>query len=139
VNYTIPPIHTTLTITARPVLEWAHADTCLPDYWSGHHLPHIQIPVWNGMTMKDIKAALRYELRNAYVSGSCDVARILQADWVPPSEEKLAEALTRAAYAAVNRMKPARKGQRKFFMDLEPEQEDNDYSPYAYFVLRDKE
>jgi hypothetical protein len=26
-----------------------HADTCLPDYWSGHHLPHVQIPVFNGM------------------------------------------------------------------------------------------
>ena len=137
-NYHIPPLHTALTVTARPVLEWAHADTCLPDYWSGHHLPHIQIPVYRGMPLKQIKASMRDELRSAYVSGTCDVARILQADWVPPSEEKLAEALTRAAYAAVNRMKPAHKGQRKFFTDLEPT-EDDDYSVYAYFVLRDKE
>lgn len=22
-------------------LECSHVDTCLPDYWSGHHLPHV--------------------------------------------------------------------------------------------------
>lgn len=32
-------------------LECCHADTCLPDYWSGHHLPHVQIAVWRGMTL----------------------------------------------------------------------------------------
>lgn len=134
----IPPIHTSLTMTGRPLLEWALADICLPDYWSGHHLPHVQIPVWSGMTLKQIKDALRDELRMGYVSGTCDAARILQADWVPPSQEKVAEALMRAAYAAVNRIKPAHKGQRKLFTDLEPA-EDNDYSLYAYFVLCDRE
>lgn len=136
-NMHIPPIHTALTITGRPVLEWAHADTALPDYWQGHHLPHISIPVHKGMTLKQIRAAMIDEIMYGQVSGSCDVARILQADWLPPIEYKLAEAFTRAAYAAVNRMKPARKGQRKFFMDLEPEQDDYN-TVYAYFVLRDR-
>lgn len=132
------PINTRLTVTPRPMFEWVHAETCLPDYWSGHHLPHVQIPVWNGMTLKQIKDSLRDELRQGYVSGTCDVARILQADWVPPREEKIAEALTYAAYVAVKKIKPARRGQRTFFTDLEPDAEDGD-TVYAFFVLRDRE
>jgi len=133
-------IDTDLTLTSRPVLEWVHADTCLPDYWGGHHLPHAQILAWRGMTMSQIKDALRYEIQQGYVSGTCDAARMLSADFVKQEEEAMADALTRAAYAAVNKLKPARKGQRKFFMDLEPwdEDTDHDYSVYAYFVLRDQ-
>lgn len=133
----IKPINTNLTISSRPLLEWVHADTCLPDYWGGHHLPHVQIPVSRGLSMKEIKSAIRDELRNGYVAGSCDAARLLSADYVLPEDEAVAHALTRAVYAAVNKIKPTRKGQRKFFMDLEPEQEDDD-SVYAYFVLRDR-
>lgn len=133
----IPPINTDLTITTAPVLEWVHADTCLPDYWGGHHLPHVAIPAYPGMSMTAIKHAIRDELRMGYVSGSDDAARILQADYVSPSEAKVADALTRAAYAAVNRMRPARKGQRRFFMDLEPDEDGLD-TVYAYFVLRDR-
>jgi hypothetical protein len=138
-NYHIPPIHTELTVTPRPVLEWAHADTCLPDYWRGHHLPHIAVLVWHGMTFVALKEAIRNELRQGYVSGSCDAARVLQADYVAPEEEAVADALTRAAYAAVNRIKPARKGQRKLFMDLDPIDDDEGPDVCAYFVLRDLE
>lgn len=53
--------------------------------------------------------------------------------------EKLADKLTAAAYAAVNRIKPAKKGQRTLFKDLPEEEEDQDYSVYAYFVFRDKQ
>lgn len=113
------------------MLEFVHADTCLPDYWSGHPLPHVQILAFKGMTLKQIKDALRDELRDGCVMGNCDVARLLSADLVQPHEEKKADALTRAAYAAVNRIKPAQKGQRKFFNHL-----DDDYDVYAYFVLR---
>ena len=130
-------IQTTLTLTPRPVLEFVHVDTCLPDYWSGHHLPHVQILAFKGMTLKQIKDALRYELRNGYIGGNCDAARLLSADLVQPHEEKLADALTRAAYAAVNRLKPAKKGQRTFFNDLDDPCDDHDYSVYAYVVLRD--
>lgn len=35
----------------------AHADTCLPDCWSGHHLPHISVPVYRSMTADDDVAA----------------------------------------------------------------------------------
>jgi hypothetical protein len=56
---------------------------------------------------------------------------------VSPADEAVADALTRAAYAAVNKITPARKGQRKFFTDLECD--DEGPSVYAYFVLRDEE
>jgi len=118
----------------RPVFELAHVDTCLPDYWSGHHLAHVQIPVHPGMSMPEIKAAIRDELRAGCVMGSTDDARLLSADMVKPDEEKQADAITRAAYAAVSKMKPAKKGQRIFFTELEESDEDGE-SVYAFFVF----
>lgn len=113
-----------------------HADTCLPGYWSGHHLPYVQIPVYRGMSLKEIKSRIMDELRQGYVMGSTEEVRMLSADMVKPEEEKQADKITQAAYAAVNRMKPAKKGQRKFFLDLEEVDEDYDgESVYAYFVF----
>ena len=110
--------------------ELCHADTCLPDYWSGHHLPHVQIPVYRGMSLKAIKEALRYELRMGAVMGNTEEARMLSDDFV--TDEKKADKLTRAAYAAINRIKPEKKGQRKFFTDLD---EYDSESVYAFFVF----
>lgn len=33
-------------------------------------------------------------------------------------------------------MKPARKGRRRFFLDLEPQTEDDTETVYAFFVFR---
>ena len=117
-------------------LECVHADTCLADYWSGHHLPHVQIAVWHGMTMRQVKQAIRDELRQGAVAGSSDAARLLSADMVAPEEEKRADQLTRAAYAAINRLKPAKKGARRLFTGLEktPDEFDGE-SIYAFFVF----
>ena len=116
--------------------DCAHVDTCLPGYWSGHHLPHVQIPVYRGMSLKEIKSCIMYELRQGYVMGNTEEARLLSADMVNPEEEKQANKVTKAAYAAVNRIKPNKKGQRKFFLNLE-EVDDDDCceSVYAYFVF----
>lgn len=114
--------------------ECVHADTCLADYWGGHHLPHVQIPVWPGMSLKDIKDAIKDEIRQGAIAGSTEYARLLSADIVKPGEEKLADQVTRAAYASVNRMKPAKKGQRKFFMDIEEPCEDCE-TVWAFFVF----
>lgn len=116
--------------------ECCHADTCLPDYWSGHHLPHVQIPVYRGMTLKDVKSALRSELSQGAVMGSTDNARLLSADMVREDEVKQADQVTHAAYAAVNRMRLADKRKRKLFMELE-ESEENDCcdSVCAFFVF----
>jgi hypothetical protein len=115
--------------------ELNHADTCLSDYWSGHHLPHIQIPVYRGMSLKDIKQALRSELSMGCVMGSTDYARLLHDDFVGAENEKLADQVTRAAYAAINRVKPAKKGQRRFFTDIEQPTDDCCDSVYAFFVF----
>ena len=116
-------------------LECAHADTCLSDYWSGHHLPHVQIHVHPGMTMRAIKDAIKSELMQGAIAGNDDNARLLSAEWVPPADEQKAIAITKAAYAAVNRMKPARKGQRRFFQDVEISEDDCTESVYAFFVF----
>lgn len=121
---------------ARIKFECCHCDTCLSSYWSGHHLPYVQIPVQNGMSLKEIKEAIFDELKQGYVMGSNDYARLLSADLVKPEEDYLADKVTRAAYAAVNRIKPAKKGQRKFFTDLDKTDEnDYDESVYAFFVF----
>lgn len=116
-------------------LELCHADTCLPDYWGGHHRAHVQIAVWPGMTMKDIKEAIKSELSQGAVAGSDDLAFLLSTDYVGPEREKDADRATRAAYAAVNRMRPAKKGQRRFFTDIELPPDDCLDSVYAFFVF----
>lgn len=118
-------------------LECAHADTCLPDYWCGHHLPHVQIAAWSGMSMAQIKRAIISELSEGAVMGSGLDSSLLSADWVTPENEARAVALTKAAHAAVNRMRPARKGQRAFFRDIEAPDDDDDGADtvYAFFVF----
>jgi len=125
-------------ICPRVVLDCAHADTCLPDYWRGHHRPHISVPVWRGMTLRQLKQALRDELRQGAVCGNDDDARMLSADMVRPHEEKRADALTRAAYAAIARIKPATPRKRSLFQGLEYGQYDDvGEMVYAYFVFMD--
>lgn len=115
-----------------------HVDTCLSDFWSGHHLPHVQIPVRRNMPFKEIREALRGELRQGAVMGSSDDARLLSHDMVKPKEEKRADALTRAAYAAINRdVKGAKKGARVLRDANLPsldECEDGE-TVYAFFVF----
>lgn len=116
--------------------ECLHADTCLPDYWSGHHLPHVQVQVWHGMSIKEVKQAILNELYHGYVMGSTEEAVLLAADFtLLVDAEKRIRALTKAAYAAVRRMKPAKKGRRKFFTDLEKEVREDDEPVFAFFVF----
>jgi hypothetical protein len=115
-------------------MNCSHVDTCLPDYWSGHHLPHVQIVAYNGMSFAAVRSAIRNELRQGAVMGGDDNARMLAADLVRPDEEKRADAVTRAAHAAINRdVKPAKKGARNAFPDLE--KVDSEDCVYAYFVF----
>lgn len=116
-------------------LEIVHVDTCLPDYWRGHRKAHVQIPVWPGMSMRDIKDSIRSEIAQGAVMGSDYIAFLLSADYVGVDREKEADKVTRAAYAAVNRMRPAKKGQRRFFTDIELPADDCDDTVYAFFVF----
>lgn len=116
-------------------LECCHADTCLPDYWGGHHLPHVQVPVDSNTSFKELRASIMDEIRQGAVMGSDDNARLLSADMVRPNEEKQADRLTRAVYAAINRdVRPRVKGTRRPFRDIEPASDGFD-SVHAYFVF----
>ena len=48
----------------------AHAATCLPDYWGGHHLPHISVPVYRSMTAGALRGALRAEVIMGAITGA---------------------------------------------------------------------
>lgn len=115
-------------------LELVHTDTCLPDYWRGHHKAHLSIPVCRGMTLKEIKNDLLSELAHGVVMGSDRIAEALSdCSRCTPEEQ---ERIYRKAKAAINRMKPVIKGTRKFFLDLEENQEDDGLdSVFAYFVF----
>lgn len=114
----------------------AHADTCLPDYWSGHHLPHVQIPVYRNMTLAALRDAIRSEISQCAVMGSTDDARLLgDVPFTTPEQEMRLNKLLSKIYAAINRdVRGAKKGQRVAFRDLEPQGED-DESVYAFFVI----
>lgn len=102
-------------------LNCLHADTCLSDYWSGHHLAHIAVLVWHDMTISQLRDSLRAEIRQGAIAGRDDIARLLSADMVNPCEEKRADIVTRAAYAAINRdVKMSKPGKRYPFRELEP-------------------
>jgi hypothetical protein len=104
-------------------LECAHADTCTPDYWGGHYLPHISIPVFHGMTLEQIKASLKDELNQDAIAGMISPRN---DEWYIAAEE------------AITLIAPSDPNQTKFFMDLEPLQDTDDYdgySVYAYFVF----
>ncbi|QNR53946.1 hypothetical protein phiK7A1_158 [Pseudomonas phage phiK7A1] len=111
-------------------LECSHADTCLPDYWSGHHLAHIQVPVHKGMHLKELKEALHSELSQGAVMGSDDRTR--------DDSGPVGDVWYKKAHAAVNRIKPMVKGKRRLFESLQ-EHSDDDYTVYAYFVFTEKE
>ncbi len=109
-------------------LSCIHADTCPPDYWGGHHLPHVAVPVYPGMTIGELRDAIIGELRMGAVAG---------AD-ATPAETFENDAWMRAACAAVRRDVRMRKPGARFpFRDLPSDGDDGDcYSPiHAYFVF----
>ena len=98
----------------RVKLVCRHVDTCLSCYWRGHDLPYVSILVHKNMSLKNIKEALRNELQFGYVGGDGDDAHLLSNDFVQPGDEILADQLTKAAYAAINRMKLGKKVRENF-------------------------
>lgn len=113
-------------------LELVHADTCLSDYWSGHHLAHVQIPVYKGMHLSEVKAALHSELNQGAVAGSDERTQDDSGD--------VGDKWYKKAHAAVNRLKPAVKGKRRMFEGLEPAHDnDGEATVYAFFVFVEKD
>lgn len=118
----------TIDLSAHRIhLECCHADTCLPSYWGGHHLAHIQVPVHNGMRFDGLKAVLRRELNEGAIMG---------ADY--PGEHN--DQWYAAAVAAVNAMTVNEGADPEhLFKGLEigdDEKDDDGESVYAFFVFR---
>ena len=114
--------------------ECCHADTCLPDYWSGHHLPHVQIPVFCGMTLAQVKSALHDELSNGYVAGSGELACAF--DYDISTDKERTEELRKEAHAAIDAIQLRDPENDHCFMGLEESTDDDcSDSVYAFFVF----
>lgn len=121
-------------------LQCIHADTCLADYWGGHHLAHVAVPVWPGMTIQQLRDALHTEVTVGAVMGSTVAARLLSEDMSSPSDQTLAEQLYRDAHAAIDRDVVMSKPQKEYpFGYLEIERPDERSDVMAYFVFREVE
>lgn len=113
-------------------LDCVHADTCLPDYWSGHHLAHVQIPVYKGIHLSEVKRLIRRELWDGAVMGNNPLTR--------DDSGEAGDKWYSKANAAVNRIQHAQKGKRRMFESLEPAHDnDGEATVYAYFVFVEKE
>lgn len=108
-------------------LECLHAQTCLPDYWGGHHLAHVSVPVVSGMTADQLRKDLKSEISQGAIAGS-DM-RFYE------SLEAYDEACWEAARQAIDELHII---DGPLFLGLTDNQEGDD-SVYAYFVFRDKE
>ena len=114
--------------------ECCHADTCLSGYWSGHHLPHVQIPVYRDMTLAQVKSALHDELSNGYVAGSGELACAFSYDL--STDKERTEELHKAAHDAIDALELSDPKNDHCFMDLEESTDDDCYeSVYAFFVF----
>ena len=51
-------------------IEIDHADTCLPDYWSGSHKAHVSVPVTRGMSAKELRQAIKSEINQSAIAGN---------------------------------------------------------------------
>lgn len=113
----------------------AIADVCLPDYWPGHAGPHFAVNAYP-RTLADLRAELRDDVRRGNINGNSHAARLLASDYVAERYITQVERATKAVYAAINRVRGARKGQRKVFCDLADRQDPNGlHDPMAYFVI----
>lgn len=98
--------------------ECCLASVCLPDYWGGHHKPHICVPVTNETTPAELVKALHFEVNDGAIAGS-DAADLT---------DKLDAMCT--AIDAIG----FRPGAEVVFPDI-PDQAEDDDSAYAYFVF----
>ena len=110
-----------------PALECVHVDTCLPDYFGGHHLAWVCIPVYKPLSLSEIKSALHSEINQGAIGGNDDRVRDDSGD--------VGDAWFYRAHAAINRIQPSIKGKRKFFTDIDCDGSSD--CVYAYFVFRE--
>lgn len=112
-------------------LTAAHADTCLPSFWGGHHLPHIQVTVHKGMSLGELKAELKSELVNGCVMGA-DAPADDNEEWFTAAKEAIDQ---------IEATADTGNDETPLFNNLEEETEDDDgcESVYAFFVFVEDE
>lgn len=102
------------------------ADICNCDFWGGHHLPHVAVPVSRDTSISDLREAILGELRVGAVAG---------ADATPETTYEN-DAWFNAACEAVERdVQPRDPNVQHPFRDLDASDEDDMQSVYAYFVF----
>lgn len=104
-------------------LTCALADVCLPDYWGGHHLPHVAVPVHRDLTFADLRAAIIDELQAGAVAGA-----LATPEDTYENKEWFAAAI-RAVMCDVQPLHPYP------FRDLDSSADEDSESVYAYFVF----
>ena len=101
-----------------------HADTCLPDYWGGHHLPHVSVPVDGTITVKEVFAQIRSEIWDGAFAGSFDPGLLDSEEFYDACHSALRELQQRNC----DRL------DARAFPDLEPF-DDSGESVMAFFVF----
>ena len=102
------------------------ADTCLSDYWGGHHLPHVSVPVDGTTTVREVLDGVRSELGQGAVAGSLD-RKVIESEEFHTACMKAVQELQELNVGILN--KPA-------FPDLEARGDDDcSESVMAFFVF----
>ena len=99
-------------------------DSCLPDYFGGHHKPVLQYPVDGATTRKELYSGLLSELAEGII------------DWDIEQNNLDYDAIREAIKECIF-FKPECNDNDILFPDLEKyeELESDDYSCYAFFVV----
>lgn len=108
----------------------AHVDTCLPDYFRGHHKPVIAVPVWHGMTRQQLIDSLHNEIND------CGLEYAIEHSYNLSVDETNYDAIKEAINDCVlfDNHQPS----EQLFLNLdENDDEENNCSDsvYAYFIL----
>lgn len=107
-----------------PKITIYHVDTCLPDYWGGHHKCHVSVPVYKNMKAEDLRIAIRSEISQGAFAGSDNRFH----EWHESYDENLYAACIKACEEMEFR-------KEILFTELDEQDEDADFSVYAYFIL----
>lgn len=102
-----------------------HADTCLSDYWGGHHLPHVSVPVDGATTVKKVLEGIRSELNQGAVAGSLGW-EVIESEEFHAACMKAVQALAELNANILN---------KAAFPDLEIRDDDCSESVLAFFVF----
>ena len=107
-------------------LTCVFVDVCLPDYWGGHQLPYVAVPVNRHTTFADLRAAIINELRAGAVAG---------ADATPEATYENDEWYDAACEAVYRDVQPRDPSVQYPFPDLDASDDEDSESVYAYFVF----